>query len=142
MPESLATLIKAVQQLNESNEGLATEVADLAAKVAENDRHFVRKSDAEKKATKFKKAMIGIVIGGLAVASCVGITLDLNHSTTCGVRAILTSAKSASARNPLPETLTPEERTNVETQREQAQQFYTDSLNHLHILWPCAGEKV
>lgn len=140
MPESLGTLIKAVQQLNQSNEGLAVEVAELTARVAESDEKYVKRTEAEKKAIRFKQAIVAITIAGLGVAGCVGATLFLNHGTTCGLRGIIISAQSSSTRNPLPDTLDPQTRAYVEKQREDSREFYKRSLDRLNIVWPCSGE--
>lgn len=140
MPESLGTLIKSVQQLNQSNENLAIEVADLSAKVAESDKKYVKKEAAKEKEAKAKKILAGLVIGGIITASSVGFTLFLNHGTTCGLRGIIISAQSSSTRNPLPDTLDPNTRAFVEKQREDSREFYRRSLDRLNIIWPCSGE--
>lgn len=140
MPESFATLIQSVQQLHESNEGLATEVADLAATVATNDERYVKKEAAEIKETRAKRILAGLLAGGLVVALSVGFTMYLNHGTTCGLRGIIISAQSASNRNPLPDTLDPGTRAFVEKQRQDSVEFYSRSLDRLNIIWPCSGE--
>lgn len=142
MPESLGTLIKTVQQLNQSNEDLAADVAALVVTVAESDKKYVKKDVAEKKAVRFKQVIIGIVIAGMGVASCVGFTMFLNHGTTCAVRGILISARASSNRNPLPDNLDPGLRQLVEQERRDAQVFYERSLDKLNIIWPCSGETV
>lgn len=139
MPE-LAALIESVNQLNASNEDLAGDVTDLRTEISNLPKKFLPRDEAEVKSERAKKVIAGLAIAGLLVASVVGFVLYLNHGTTCGVRGILISAQTSSTRNPLPENMSPELRDLVIRQREQARTFYSESLDHLNIVWPCSGE--
>lgn len=139
MPE-LAALIESVNQLNASNEDLVGEVVDLRAEIGNLPDKYLPRDEAEVKAERAKKAIAIMALAGLLVASVVGFVLYLNHGTTCGVRGILISAQTSSTRNPLPENMSPELRDLVIRQREQARTFYSESLDHLNIVWPCSGE--
>lgn len=133
MPE-LAALIKSVNELNSSNEELAGEVVDLRAEIA---RKYLPRAEAKQQATRIRKWIVVVAGTGILVAATVGVTMYLNHETTCGVRGVLTLAQTTSTRNPIPNDLSVEERARVETQREAASQFYDGALEKLPILWEC-----
>lgn len=125
LKETNASTVLTNIKLDEQN----AKLADLDAKLPD----FVQQS-------RFRRVTASLVIAGMAVASLLGVTLYLNHQTTCGIRGVLVLAQTTSTRNPLPADLSPEERARAEMQREQAAEFYSKGLEKLDILWSCAGE--
>lgn len=132
----VTTLTKSVEDL----ESQLTDTHITLEGMSERLKGYVSQADAEENVRSVRKWLAGLLVGGMIVASTLGATLYLNHGVTCGVRSILVLAQSASTRNPLPADLSPEARAEAEARRENARQFYSDALDKLNIIWPCAGE--
>lgn len=136
MPEQTA-LVTAVNQLNDKLEATQVSLDEINDRLDTLPDRYLPRKEAELKAGKVKKLLAGLLVGGLLVASTVGLTMYLTHQSTCAVRGVLELAKTSTARNPIPADLDPESRARVESQRAQAAAFYTDALERLPILWGC-----
>ena len=140
MPE-LKALLEAVNQNNDALEQVSTELVDLRVEIEQLPDKYIPRIEANEKAREIRKWLAGLLIGGVVVASSLGSVLYLNHGVTCGVRGILVSAQTAGTRNPLPADLSDTQREEALRRRAEANEFYSDALDRLNIIWPCAGEK-
>lgn len=143
MPDFEALIVSVNQNIGKLEEelgGTQDQLESVNAKLDRLPKEYIPRTEAEIKATRVKRALAGIVAGIVVIVSLFGTVLYLNHSVTCGVRGILVSAQHSATRNPLPDTLSDQERERIEAQRDQAKQFYAESLERLNIIWPCAGE--
>lgn len=143
MPDFEALILsvnKNIEKLEEELGGTQDQLEGVNQKLDRLPEDYIPRTEAEIKATRVRRVLAGIIAGVVLIASLFGTILYLNHSVTCGVRGILVSAQHSSTRNPLPDTLSEQDRERIEAQREQARQFYNESLERLNIIWPCAGE--
>ena len=137
----LKALLEAVQQNNESMEAIEEDLGNLRVEISQLPDKYIPRVEADEKADKIRKGLVLVLTIITLIASTLGAVIYLNHGVTCGVRGILVSAQTASARNPLPTTLTDTQRAEALAQRERARVFYKDALERLDIIWPCDGEK-
>lgn len=136
MPE-LTALVEAVNQLNGKLDETQESLDKIDARLDNLPAEFLPRDEAKDKADRIKKMIAGVVVAGVMVASIVGLTLRLNHGTTCAVRSILITLSTP--RQPLPPIDSPNYAIEVE-RRARTHDLLEDSLEKLNIIWGCAGE--
>ena len=136
MPD-VAALQRALDEMNAGTRDLSDRLGEMNSLLLEESRELAEVKERLPSfvpRSRFRSAIALVVVCGLLVAGVVGLTLFLNHQTTCGTRGVLVSARSAIERTPVPSDPAALER------RDQAIAFYDESLSKLKILWGCEGE--
>lgn len=140
--ESMVTAVnQKIDRLQESFDETQDSLVEVVDGLAKIPQDYIPRTEAELKTEKVRKWIVGMLAGIVLIVASLGGTLYLNHQATCGVRGVLTLAQSSSTRNPIPDSTPPEQRVQIQRQRDQAAEFYHDALSQLPILWACSGEK-
>lgn len=136
MPE-LAALVISLDKLNLKLDSTQKSLDHINERLDALPEDYIPRDEAKNKARRIRAWIIGLGVGGVLLASTLGISLYASHKTTCGVRGIISLASTSTTRNPIPADLDPESRARVEAQRAQAAAFYDDALKELPVLWGC-----